>query len=102
MPAIMLMIFEDDAVSSNTAPEITILGNSTEFVTQNTVYLDAGATASDAEDGDITNSIQPTSTVNTSIVGSYTVTYDVTDSGGLTDQATRTVVTGAGLETMGM
>ncbi len=45
-------------------------------------YSDAWATASDDEDGDLTSSITTTNTVNTNIVGNYTVTYDVTDSSG--------------------
>ncbi|KND47784.1 MAG: hypothetical protein AB201_02530, partial [Parcubacteria bacterium C7867-006] len=40
-------------------------------------------TALDQEDGDITPNIVATSTVNTSVVGSYTVTYNVKDSQGL-------------------
>ena len=39
-----------------------------------------GATASDNYDGDITDSIVTVTTVDTSVVGSYTVTYDVSDA----------------------
>ena len=40
----------------------------------------AGATATDTCDGTLTSSIVTTSNVNTSVVGSYTVTYNVDDN----------------------
>ena len=45
-----------------------------------TTYTDAGATATDTYDGDITSSIVTVSTVNTAIVGVYSVTYNVSDT----------------------
>jgi len=65
-----------------TPPAITMLGVSPVTVTQNSVYTDAGATASDNKDGDITSQIAVTSTVNTAAIGSYTVTYNVSDAAG--------------------
>ena len=52
-----------------------------------------GATATDNYDGDLTASIViDASAVNTAVVGSYVVTYDVTDSeGNAATQVTRTV-----------
>ena len=41
-----------------------------------------GATALDNFDGDITSSIVEVSTVDNPIVGTYTVTYNVTDANG--------------------
>ncbi|MBI5137407.1 MAG: DUF5011 domain-containing protein, partial [Nitrospirae bacterium] len=63
-------------------PLITLLGASPVTVPHGSVYVDAGATAADDLDGDITANIVPTSTVNTAVVGSYTVTYNVSDTGG--------------------
>jgi len=52
----------------------------------------AGVTATDAEDGDLTDRILITSNnVETTAIGSYTVTYSVTDSAGQTITATRLV-----------
>lgn len=42
-------------------------------------YTDDGATAADNLDGDKTANISSVSTVDTNIVGTYTVTYDVSD-----------------------
>lgn len=81
--------------SENQKPVITLLGNATTTILINTDYIDSGATAADPEDGDITANIVTvgTSTVATTTLGTYYVTYDVTDSQGLAaDQVVRTVV----------
>ncbi len=55
-------------------------------------YVDSGATAFDIGDGDLTAAIVTVNPVDTSIVGTYTVTYDVTDSqGNAAAQVSRTV-----------
>lgn len=69
-----------------TAPEITILGDNPVDVEVFSDYNDAGATAVDNIDGDITNSISITNNVDTSVLGTYYVEYSVTDSSG--NQAT--------------
>ena len=63
-----------------TAPVITLLGNNLVELTVGDVYTDAGATATDDVDGDLTASIVIVSNVDTSIAGSYTVTYNVSDA----------------------
>ena len=65
-----------------TPPVITLVGLSPEAVEGGTFYFDAGATASDNVDGDITASIVTMSSVNTEVLGSYTVIYDVADAWG--------------------
>jgi uncharacterized repeat protein (TIGR01451 family) len=77
---------------ANHPPVITLLGANPATVNVGETYLDPGATAFDQEDGDITNKIVASSTVNTAVVGSYTVTYNVKDSQGLAaTPVTRTV-----------
>lgn len=68
-------------VSGNT-PVITLVGNSPVNVELGDTYTDDGATANDAEDGDLTAKIKKTGTVDTSRVGTYEISYDVTDSSG--------------------
>ena len=46
------------------------------------MYVDAGATALDNLDGDITGSIVTVNPVDTGVLGPYTVTYNVDDSSG--------------------
>ena len=63
-------------------PVITLVGNSPVNVELGDTYTDGGATAKDAEDGDLTAKIKKTGTVDTSRVGTYEISYDVTDSSG--------------------
>lgn len=69
-------------VRDTTPPVITLIGASTVTVQCGASYTDAGATATDNGDGNLTASIVTNSTVNTAALGSYSVTYDVTDSSG--------------------
>ena len=55
-------------------------------------YTDAGATATDNVDGDITDRIVVDNPVDTGTAGTYTVSYSVQDSAGNRASATRTVV----------
>ncbi|MCH2107395.1 MAG: DUF5011 domain-containing protein, partial [Planctomycetes bacterium] len=75
------------------APVITLLGDASVIHEQGTPYVDAGATAADVEDGDITDDIVIGGSVDIDVLGSYILTFDVTDSGGNdADQVTREVV----------
>ena len=73
-------------------PTITILGSASLVHEAVTSYTDAGATAVDALGGDLSSGISITSAdVNVSDVGNQVVTYSVSDAGGNTNTATRTV-----------
>ena len=61
---------------------IQLVGEAAVTVTAGSTYQDAGATASDDLDGNLTSGIVIENDVNTAIVGSYVVTYDVVDSSG--------------------
>ncbi|HPO13231.1 MAG TPA: DUF5011 domain-containing protein [Candidatus Hydrogenedentes bacterium] len=74
--------FSDTIYLDTTAPVITILGDNPTTVNTGTVYEDAGASALDNYDGDISGRVEALSTVNTSIPGDCTVTYDVSDIAG--------------------
>lgn len=73
------------------SPVITVTGDNPYTHEVLTTYTDAGATASDTVDGNLTTSIVVTNNVDDQVSGSYTVVYDVSDSAGNTTQATRTV-----------
>ena len=81
------------SVGDTTKPVITLLGNATETVEAKGTYIDAGASASDTLDGNLTGSVTSVSTVNTDAIGSYTVTYSVSDtsSNAAADSVVRTV-----------
>jgi hypothetical protein len=51
-------------------------------VTVGDPYTDAGATAADTLDGDLTAKIVTTNPVDTAVIGNYTVAYNVKDSSG--------------------
>lgn len=73
------------------APVITILGSNPVTVAVGSTYIDAGATAMDAVDGDVTSSIEVHSTVSTAVVGRYKVDYYAYDNAGNEAQETRDV-----------
>lgn len=77
---------------TNSAPMITVIGSNPVSVMQNSVYVDAGATATDVQDGNLTANITTSGSVDTAIPGNYTITYMVTDSGGMSDTALRLVI----------
>lgn len=72
-----------DPPSGNQRAIITLLGIDPVEVIEGNSYADAGATAFDIEDGNITADIVTVNPVNVNIIGSYTVTYNVVDSLGL-------------------
>ena len=79
-------------VVDTTLPVITLVGSNPQVIEVGSGYVELGATASDNYDGDLTGSIViDASAVNTSLVGSYTVVYNVVDSNGNPAMAFRTV-----------
>jgi hypothetical protein len=74
------------------APVIQLRGDATVNIIIDAPYSDAGATATDKEDGDITSRIVVTNPVNNALLGTYTVTYAVSDlAGNPAAPVTRTV-----------
>lgn len=67
-----------------TPPVITLIGPARVVISRNSSYVDAGATARDNVDGDITGRISTVNTVDTSSLGTYKITYNVTDAAGNT------------------
>jgi hypothetical protein len=80
-------------VATNNPPVITLNGSASITLTVGDAFTDAGATAMDDEDGDITaNIVVGGDAVNTAAAGTYTITYNVTDNdGNAATEVTRTV-----------
>ena len=73
-------------------PTITLLGDAEMQIAQGDTFIDPGATAMDANGNDLTASIVITGTVNTTVAGTYTLNYDVSNASGVAaDTVTRTV-----------
>jgi len=84
---------DDTIITIPLPPEITLVGLSTVTMTQYGSYVDMGATAYDSLDGDITANIVTTGSVNTLVVGTYYIYYNVTNSNGISaTQVIRTVI----------
>lgn len=86
-------MWEETAVEDTTPPVITLNGDATVDLNVGDSYTEAGATATDDTDGDISgNIVVGGDTVDTSVAGTYIVTYNVSDAAGnAATEVTRTV-----------
>ena len=82
---------EHKKVIVDTPPKITLKGEASITLNIGDTYTEQGATAKDDTDGDITNKISTSGSVNTSKAGKYTITYKVKNSRGKETTATRTI-----------
>lgn len=73
-------------------PVISLKGNRTYYVVENTKYNESGYTATDDADGDISGAVNVKGSVNTAVRGTYNITYSVKDSAGNTATVTRQVI----------
>ena len=78
-------------LNDTTPPVITLIGSADVSVIQGDNYMDEGATATDDVDGDLTAAIEISGTVDTSTLGTYTLTYSVSDAAGNMASAERNV-----------
>ena len=81
-----------NSIQDTNKPVITLLGDNSITIIQGTTYTDAGATAYDQEDGDLTSQIQITGNVNTNVVGTYVLNYNVQDNAGNSAQEVTRIV----------
>ena len=77
----LLFVLVQSLVFAND-PVITLNGGAVIEIYMGSTFVDPGATAYDEEDGDITNSIQVSGSVDTNTHGTYVLAYNVTDSDG--------------------
>ena len=75
-------------------PEIELLGEASVNIPAGQEYVDPGATALDDIDGDITDKIEVSGSVNSTVVGTQSITYSVADRAGNSVSVTRTVIVG--------
>ena len=70
---------------------MSILGDANITHLQDTAWVDPGVEAHDVRDGNITDSITVSGTVDVNTTGTYTLTYTVSDAAGNEASLTRTV-----------
>lgn len=73
------------------APTITLNGNETQYIYKGDAYNEYGAKAIDNCDDDLTDKIQISGTVDTSLIGTYEILYKVKDNSGNESSRTRYV-----------
>ena len=71
---------------------LSLIGNSTIYIQKGTEYKEFGATAYDTVEGDLTESIVINNKVKKDTVGTYTVSYSVSNGSSQKATASRTVV----------
>jgi PKD repeat protein len=75
-----------------TAPEITLDGMDTVYLEVFDIYVEPGYSAWDDADGDLTNSVTVSSSLNNEVLGTYEINYSVSDQAGNVATETRVVI----------
>lgn len=76
----------------NEKPVLELFGSSTLYVEPNKKYIEPGYKATDNCDKDVTKDVIVTGNVDTSKLGSYTLTYEVSDKTGNKTSVKRTII----------
>jgi hypothetical protein len=79
------------SVRDITPPVITLNGEESLTIYKGGSYVEFGATAVDAIDGNLSDSIQISGSVDVNLVGTYSIFYTVTDNSGNESTATRSI-----------
>ena len=83
---------EVNALEFTSDPVITLNGNNNIYIFVGSAYNEQGAVAIDKCDGDISDKIETSGSVDINTKGTYTITYKVTNSDGKVAEAKRNVV----------
>ena len=73
-------------------PELTLAGNTLIYLERGTTYVEPGYAAIDALDGDLTEQVVITGTVDTAVDGTYNLEYTVQDSFENVSTVSRTII----------
>ena len=76
------------------APVVTLIGEAQVTIPAGAEYIEEGATAIDDIDGDLSANLVISDTVNTAVVGTYTVAFSASDRAGNKGSAQRVVKVG--------
>ena len=73
-------------------PKITLNGSTTKYILKGNAYIEEGVTVKDNCDSNLKEKVIKTASVDTSITGTYTITYEVEDSSKNKTAVTRKVI----------
>lgn len=82
---------EEDMRYNNNNPQIALLGEKLVVLQYGKVFDDPGAIARDLEDGELTDDIITSASIDSLVAGRYEIVYSATDSAGATSSITRIV-----------
>ena len=85
----IIIIYYGCKKSDKESPVITINGDKNISINLNSEYTDPGATAYDAQDGEL--SVDISDTVNVNLAGTYYISYTASDASGNSSSITRVV-----------
>lgn len=86
-----LQIKRNVKIIDNIPPKIELKGDKIIQIYKNSQYIEAGYSAYDEYDGNITNKVELTGEIKTNEIGTYKITYKVNDESNNTTQVIRTV-----------
>ena len=81
----------NDSIKDTTPPTITLIGEHNITIIKDEPYIEKGALAFDIRDGNLTNLIKITGTVDTHILGTYTLNYSISDTAGNESNTTKVI-----------
>ncbi len=84
------IVIGEDIVGS--IPVLTLIGEKTRTIPKGSVYKEQGYNAIDERDGNITDKVKVTGSVDTSTPGTYRLTYSITNSNGKMAKQERTII----------
>ena len=78
-------------VKDISAPSITLNGDKNVYIKKGEAYVEAGFTAIDNVDGDVSSNVKLSGGVNTEIIGNYSIIYEVSDNAGNVAKVSREI-----------
>lgn len=87
----IMIVFGGCAGASSENPTITLQGQTNITSTLGEIVYEAGFSANDVKDGDLSSAVVVDTNLNVNVAGTYYVTYTVVDSDGYRAQASRTI-----------
>ena len=91
MVIILLIILIPKKNNKESNLTLTLKGNKEVSIMKGEEYVEAGYTAYDSIEGDITNKVIKIGIINENVVGSYIIKYKVTNKNGITKEEVRTI-----------